>query len=99
MSNPPKTAVPELPDAMAVLRQTNKVGQEVRTARHELAATDATVNIIRDLLELKGEENPVLEAIKEVLLMLRHQQAAIDSIDRMLESIERHVGARRPLPQ
>lgn len=89
-------ALPPKATPSMILDTTTRVGQEVRKARRELASTDATVKEIYGLLAPSdGEENPVLEALEQVLLALRHQQMTLDSMDARLAQIEQRVGVRR----
>lgn len=82
-------------DASTILSQTNKVGQAVMDARRDLAATTGTVDAIYDLIKPSGEgENPVLEALEQVLLALRHQSMTLDEMSGRLDRIEQRLRMR-----
>lgn len=83
------------PDAGTILTTTRKVGQAVMDARRDLAATHGVATTILDLIQPSGEgENPVLEALEQVLLALRHQSQSLDETNRRLDRIEQHLRMR-----
>lgn len=83
------------PDAGTILNTTRKVGQAVMDARRDLAATHGVATTILDLIQPSGEgENPVLEALEQVLLALRHQSQSLDETNRRLDRIEQHLRMR-----
>lgn len=82
-------------DASTILSQTNRVGSAVQQTRRELAETTGTVNAIYDLIQPSGEgENPVLEALEQVLLALRHQSMTLDQMSTRLDRIEQRLRMR-----
>lgn len=74
-----------------ILDTTNRVGQAVQKSRREIAETTAVAKAIYDLVQPTGEENPVLEALNQVLLALRHHQQTLDEMSTRLDRIEKRL--------
>lgn len=85
---------PPPPVGVRILHTTAKVGQEVVKARRDLAATHSTVEEIHRLLAPSEEESPVLAALEQVLLALRHQAMAIETLGQDVAAIKAHLRIR-----
>ena len=94
MSDQNRPNMPPGSDQQEFLRQPMRVGHGRRimdgvvTTRRDVSATQSTAQAILDLLTPEeGEPNAILEALENLALSIRHQQATSDEMVRLLRDI------------